>query len=121
VGDSPVHYFVQQLTRVCVRYQDPFQEYKERQDKKRAKKAEGDAHVHNKQSVRKNEGEMNWFGEKVGGNKPAVGTVGGGVGKYLQQANTVLAKRPVASSVPSTKPEEPKKKRKIGFGEFDGW
>lgn len=55
---------------------------------------------------------------KVGSGASAfgVGAVGGGVGKYLN------AKRPLEESRPGDSAEgDGKKKRKIGFGEFEGW
>ena len=72
------------------------------------------------QEVRK-DGEINWFGEKVGSTKSTTGTVGGGVGKYLQVGGTTTAKRPAPSPALTSVPDEPKKKRKVGFGEFEGW
>lgn len=71
--------------------------------------------------MRKDDEEINWFGEKVGGNKTTLGTVGGGVGKYLQVGNAVAQKRPAPSPALSSTAEEPKKKRKVGFGDFEGW
>ena len=101
-------------------YQDPFSEYKERQEKKRAKKAEAEENARNEQPVRKVETEINWFGEKVGANRAAVTSMGGGVGKYLQLGSSV-AKRPAPGPAVSVGTDESKKKRRIGFGEFDGW
>ncbi|KIP12489.1 hypothetical protein PHLGIDRAFT_20956 [Phlebiopsis gigantea 11061_1 CR5-6] len=106
------------ITEVVI-YQDPFTEYKERQQKKRAKKADAEQNAR-AQPVRKDEAEVNWFGEKVGVKSSSTGLAGGGVGRYLQLGGTT-AKRHAPSSVVQSASDEPKKKRKIGFGEFDGW
>jgi len=62
---------------------------------------------------------MNWFGIKVGSDTaPATtGNPGGGVGKYLS------LKRPQDSivGIAASSDEGSKKKRKIGFGNFEGW
>jgi peptidyl-prolyl cis-trans isomerase-like protein 2 len=61
---------------------------------------------------------INWFGVKIGAENPKFdfggGTGSGGVGKYLS------LKRP-QEAVATKAPEEPKKKRKVGFGDFEGW
>ncbi|EKM61222.1 uncharacterized protein PHACADRAFT_247695 [Phanerochaete carnosa HHB-10118-sp] len=102
-------------------YQDPFEEYKERQAKRRAKKAEAESGVRESQPTKNADGEINWFGEKVGVEKSAGGLTGVGVGKYLHLGGNAPTKRPApALTVPSVA-EETKKKRKIGFGEFEGW
>ncbi|KAF9076166.1 cyclophilin-like domain-containing protein [Rhodocollybia butyracea] len=90
-------------------YQDPFDEYKARLAAKLAKRAEGPKVT----KPEKKEGdEINWFGVKVGSEAPVNDKVeGAGVGKYLN------LKRP-QTSVPA---EEPSKKRKLGFGNFDSW
>lgn len=59
---------------------------------------------------------MNWFGEKLGSNKTIFGSGGGGVGKYLSLKRSSDSE-PVVAGVT----EEPKKKRKLGFGDFEGW
>lgn len=64
----------------------------------------------------KREGDdINWFGVKVGTGDAAfgVGAAGGGVGKYLN------AKRPLEGGDGGA--HNVKKKRKVGFGEFEGW
>ncbi|KZT30604.1 cyclophilin-like protein [Neolentinus lepideus HHB14362 ss-1] len=113
------------ITEVII-YQDPFEEYKERLAKKLAKRAEADSNPESSKPQEKKTGDdMNWFGVKVGtANKPTV-RGGGGVGKYLNlNANN---KRPlnVASPAPAAALEvgavEGKKKRKLGFGDFEGW
>ncbi|KAI0687757.1 cyclophilin-like protein [Cytidiella melzeri] len=108
-------------------YQDPFEEYKTRQQNKRAKKAEAEENARHRQVVveKKEEDELNWFGVKLGTEKSAGGgAVGGGVGKYLQvgaSAAVVAPKRPAPSAAVSDVPGEAKKRRKVGFGEFEGW
>lgn len=57
------------------------------------------------------------------GQQNANAAVGGGVGKYLNlNAN---AKRPLEAPQRTTPisapPQEGKKKRRIGFGDFEGW
>lgn len=58
---------------------------------------------------------MNWFGTKLGETDANKGTVGGGVGKYLNSA-----KRPLDSTSGSGQ-DDGQKKRKVGFGDFEGW
>ena len=98
-------------------YQDPFDEYKRREEKKRARKAENQvARTHEAEEKAKD--DINWFGVKVGTDR-AASAVGGGVGKYLN----INAKRPIESGLvaSSAHSEEGKKKRRIGFGDFEGW
>ena len=94
-------------------YQDPFEDYKTRLAKKLAKRAEGET----RGPVEEKKDEVNWFGVKVGSNNSAL-TLGekgsGGVGKYLS------LKRP-QSSMETTAADDVKKKRRIGFGNFEGW
>lgn len=102
------------------RYQDPFEEYKNRQEKKRAKKAEAEeksrvAPIQEK----KDSDELNWFGVKLGMEMTS-SAAAGQVGKYLQTKSTA-PKRPASSVESSTTYDEGKKKRKVGFGEFEGW
>jgi peptidyl-prolyl cis-trans isomerase-like protein 2 len=56
---------------------------------------------------------VNWFGVKVGTGSSVFGSdnAGGAVGKYLG------AKRPLGSVADGNS----NKKRKIGFGDFEGW
>jgi len=96
-------------------FQDPFEEYKTRLAKKLAKRAEAEKSAKNQQTPEKREGDdINWFGVKVGTGDSAFGggATGGGVGKYLD------LKRPSDGNGGG---EEGKKKRKIGFGNFEGW
>ena len=60
---------------------------------------------------------------KVGLEKSALGSGGGGgVGKYLNLATPAAApKRPAVAVAPADVAEGAKKKRKIGFGAFEGW
>ena len=115
------------IVNTSCRYQDPFEEYKTRLAKKLAKKAQavagGDAAakaaVEEKQ--KKDSDDVNWFGLKVGTERSgfgATGATGTGVGKYLG------VKRPLDSSstvVAAGSLDEGRKKRKLGFGEFEGW
>ncbi|KAI0721344.1 cyclophilin-like protein [Cerioporus squamosus] len=107
------------ITEVVI-YQDPFEEYKQREERKRARKAEVQV-SRTKEAEEKAKDDINWFGVKVGSDKSGSGAVGGGIGKYLN----LNAKRPidtVASPSPTpAAPEESKKKRRIGFGDFEGW
>ncbi|KAL4241675.1 Peptidyl-prolyl cis-trans isomerase-like 2 [Abortiporus biennis] len=113
------------ITEVII-YQDPFEEYKNRQMRKRAREAAAKLEPVAETTQSKKEDDINWFGVKVGANASS-GVGSGGVGKYLNVASnnaptTTTAKRPataLSDSIPA--PEEGKKKRKIGFGNFDGW
>jgi len=103
------------ITEVII-YQDPFEAYKNRLAKKLAKRAE--AEVTAKAPVPdKKADDINWFGVKIGTGSAAFnpGTTGGGVGKYLS------TKRPLEGDVSDRKVQDDTKKRKIGFGEFEGW
>jgi peptidyl-prolyl cis-trans isomerase-like protein 2 len=103
------------ITEVVI-YQDPFEEYKTRLAKKLAKRAESQ----NAASVKadKPKDNMNWFGGQVGSVPTAIGnnSAGVGVGKYL---NTL--KRPLGAPPSNSLPDPDKKKRKVGFGNFDAW
>jgi len=113
------------ITEVVI-YQDPFEEYKERREKKLARRAEAEqiARTGPKVNEKKEGDDVNWFGTKVGlESKGLGGGGGGGVGKYLSTAGT---KRPAVE--PPSRPvddigisDETKKKRKVGFGNFEGW
>lgn len=103
------------ITEIII-YQDPFDAYKTRLAKKLAKRAEAeDASNIQKVPEKKDGDDINWFGLKVGTGNAAfgVGPAGGGVGKYL---NT---KRPMEGGDVGV--HDVKKKRKVGFGEFEGW
>ncbi|KDQ63517.1 hypothetical protein JAAARDRAFT_695453 [Jaapia argillacea MUCL 33604] len=115
------------ITQVII-YQDPFEDYKSRLEKKLAKKAEAAANggtVGAPAGKEKKDGdEINWFGEKVGVESTATG-VGGGVGKYLD-LNT-NKKRPLSATAADSEQDlggaddGQKKKKKLGFGNFEGW
>ncbi|KAJ3491058.1 hypothetical protein NLI96_g990 [Meripilus lineatus] len=107
------------ITEVVI-YQDPFEEYKNRQEKKRARKAAGEAKPAN-EPANKKEDDTNWFGVKIGLEKS--GTTGmGGVGKYLNVNNASnSSKRPLESTGDLGLADDAKKKRKMGFGNFDNW
>ncbi|KAM5530108.1 hypothetical protein V8D89_016217 [Ganoderma adspersum] len=104
------------ITEVII-YQDPFEDYKRREEKKRARKAETQV-TRTKEAEEKAKDDINWFGVKVGTDR-ATSAAGGGVGKYLN----INAKRPIETvSMSAPAPlEEGKKKRRIGFGDFEGW
>jgi peptidyl-prolyl cis-trans isomerase-like protein 2 len=80
---------------------------------KLAKRAENDKKSVTEQQKPKD--DINWFGTKVGSSTENGGANGGGgVGKYL-----TLKRRQDAIGI--SEGDEDKKKRKIGFGNFDGW
>lgn len=59
---------------------------------------------------------INWFGVKVGASDGSSGsTSGAGVGKYLG------SKRPLEGVNKDLPVEESRKKKRLGFGDFDGW
>jgi len=67
------------------------------------------------------EGTVNWFGMAVGSrvlNGPSSsigsGASGGGVGKYLKRAREAPAANETAE-------DRNAKKRKVGWGNFEGW
>jgi peptidyl-prolyl cis-trans isomerase-like protein 2 len=96
-------------------YQDPFEDYKKRLAKKLAKRAEQNNTGSQKTEEAKKD-EINWFGVKIG-SESAGSNLGGssndGVGRYLN------LKRTLDTAVKPT--DDSKKKRKIGFGDFEGW
>lgn len=98
------------------RYQDPFEEYKQRLAKRLEKKAAAEAG--NAAAKNAPADDMNWFGVRVGAGDKLGSAAGGGVGvgKYLASA-----KRPAAEPVAAPQLSGPAKKRKIGFGDFEGW
>ncbi|KAH8102520.1 cyclophilin-like domain-containing protein [Cristinia sonorae] len=106
------------ITEVVI-YQDPFEEHKSRQEKLRARKAAaGEKRAAAEKVPTTREDETNWFGHKIGIDKNGLGSgSSGGIGKYLQGVNTGPAKRPAEAAAA----DEGKKKRKTGFGNFDGW
>lgn len=68
--------------------------------------------------------KVNWFGEKIGANASA-GPATGGVGKYLKSGpppSSVTGKRAGGSIADvGIGVDDKKKKRKMGFGDFDSW
>lgn len=102
------------ITEVII-YQDPFEDYKNRLAKKLSKQAQAQqaGHIQPEKTLGD---DMNWFGIKVGDTEPAAPPTarGLGVGKYLNMNQKRASAIPVVD-------DEPKKKRKIGFGDFEGW
>jgi len=102
------------ITQIVI-YQDPFEEYKTRLAKKLARRAEAeqsgqvDANV-----TSEKKDDVNWFGVKVGSSKPTLTSESGGVGKYLDLKRSI-------DTIETAQTEDIKKKRKIGFGNFEGW
>lgn len=99
-------------------HQDPFEEYKKRLAKKLAKQAEAEKIGVSTQEKPKD--DINWFGTKVGSDNASLmfgAEHNGNVGKYLS------LKRPqeAIASAGSGGGDETKKKRKIGFGNFEAW
>lgn len=112
------------LISVSTSYQDPFEEYKRRQEKRRARKAQAEEEAKiGVKPTKKETDDMNWFGTKLGsGPDLGSGTGGagsaGGVGRYLN------LKRPLDGApnpIGKDPTEEGIKKRKLGFGDFEGW
>lgn len=68
-------------------------------------------------STPKESDDVNWFGVKVGTESSIFGkgNTAAGVGKYLD------LKRPREATVSVADVDDGKKKRKIGFGNFEGW
>ncbi|KAG8699225.1 Peptidyl-prolyl cis-trans isomerase cyp8, partial [Ceratobasidium sp. 423] len=98
------------ITEVII-YQDPFEEYKARLARKLEHQSQ--SADPKKRRAETLEDSMTWFGQKVG--EEQKGGVGeGGVGKYLK----LNAPAGVAKGAPA---EAGKKKRKLGFGNFDNW
>lgn len=113
------------ITEIAI-YQDPFEDYKVRLKKKLARKAEAEQEgslAAARGAIEKKEGDdVNWFGVKLGIDSPAGaganGSGTGGVGKYLN------LKRPLettTSNKGAVEDDDGKKKRKIGFGNFESW
>ncbi|KAI5123760.1 hypothetical protein M0805_000351 [Coniferiporia weirii] len=112
------------ITEVVI-YQDPFEDYKARLAKRLARKAEaeqngGIAAAAAKEKEKKEGDDVNWFGVRIGLDTPGrpSETASAGVGKYLS------LKRPLETSAgakDNLEDDDGKKKRKIGFGNFDTW
>ena len=100
-------------------YQDPFEDYKNRLAKRLARKeAQQSGTDANKQEEKESDG-VNWFGVKLGSTNTSLGNAKTtGVGKYLS------LKRPLESTprlAVGDSDDDPKKKRRTGFGSFDSW
>lgn len=104
-------------------YQDPFEEYKRRQEKRRARKVQAEEEAKTGvKAPKKDTDDMNWFGTKLGSGPDLSSGTGagsaGGVGRYLN------LKRPLDGApnpIGKNPAEEGTKKRKLGFGDFEGW
>ncbi|KAH9947923.1 cyclophilin-like protein [Amylocystis lapponica] len=110
------------ITEVII-HQDPFEEYKSRQQKKLERKAEAEMMARaGKAAEKKDRDDINWFGVKVGLESMESSAAGGGVGKYLNIGTKRPAPKESLGSFPDVGiAEDSKKKRKIGFGNFEGW
>ncbi|KAI9461809.1 cyclophilin-like domain-containing protein [Boletus coccyginus] len=104
------------ITEVVI-HQDPFETYKTRLAKKLARQAEAN-NERSKTSQKAPDDNINWFGVKVGATDEfSSNASSAGVGKYLGN------KRPLAlegddKALPA---EESKKRKRLGFGDFEGW
>lgn len=117
------------ITGVTI-YQDPFEDYKTRLAKKLARKAEagagggvgGGAAREGKGEGKKEGDDVNWFGVKLGtaGVDSKAGVGAAGVGKYLNLKRTIEATGDAVRNI-GIEDDDGKKKRKIGFGNFDSW
>jgi peptidyl-prolyl cis-trans isomerase-like protein 2 len=72
---------------------------------------------------KKDTDDMNWFGTKLGAGPdlgPETGSSGsaGGVGRYLNLKRPLDGPPNPFGKIPV---EEGAKKRKLGFGDFEGW
>ncbi|KAF9523614.1 cyclophilin-like domain-containing protein [Crepidotus variabilis] len=112
------------MTEVII-YQDPFEDYKKRLVKKHARQAENEKNGGvGLTPAAKPKDDVNWFGTKVGSQNAVseVASAGSGVGKYLSLKRPQAA---ISGSVSDLRvglnDEDAKKKRKIGFGNFDAW
>ncbi|KAL5641827.1 hypothetical protein ACGC1H_002050 [Rhizoctonia solani] len=98
------------ITEVII-YQDPFEEYKARLARKLEHQSQ--SADPKKRRAETLEDSMTWFGQKVG-EQPKAEVGQGGVGKYLKLDAP-------ASAPKNTGGDAGKKKRKLGFGNFDNW
>lgn len=118
------------------RYADPFQDYKQRLARKLQAKGQGGSGgitkgitldpLPAKQITKKERDDVNWFGVKLrqrgdSATKPSDEIASSGVGKYLSSdvLKPPLAKRPATLEIVAA--DDSKKKRKLGFGNFDSW
>jgi len=108
-------------------YQDPFEDYKARLARKLARQAEtGAIGAEAKDGAdAKAKDDVNWFGVKIGADgqsKESSGAVG--IGKYLNIPSGGAKKRALepSSGLPAAEvDDDSKKRRKVGFGNFDSW
>ncbi|EUC56374.1 peptidyl-prolyl cis-trans isomerase, cyclophilin-type protein [Rhizoctonia solani AG-3 Rhs1AP] len=98
------------ITEVII-YQDPFEEYKARLARKLEHQSQ--SADPKKRRAETLEDSMTWFGQKVG-EQPKADVGQGGVGKYLKLDAPVSAPKSAGG-------DAGKKKRKLGFGNFDNW
>ena len=116
----------------CFSYADPFQDYKQRLARKlQAKGQDGSGGITKditldplpaKQITKKERDDVNWFGVKLGQKEDSAAKApNGGVGKYLSSdmPKPASSKRPAALEIGMA--DDGKKKRKLGFGNFDSW
>ena len=104
--------------------QDPFDEYKARLNKKLAHQTQSkDGSATSPTERKKERDDVNWFGVKIGTDNTIFGGGGGsGVGKYLNVNSANKRGRDSgAANNGADVDEDSKKKRKTGFGNFDGW
>ncbi|KAL1737072.1 cyclophilin-like domain-containing protein [Schizophyllum commune] len=103
-------------------YQDPFEEYRTRLARKLAKREQQQNSGTGADAQKRKEAgdDINWFGVKVGAGQGGIGSGGGGggVGKYLNLAG---AGGGAPKRLAPAADEDAKKKRKIGFGNFEAW
>ncbi|KAF8331495.1 cyclophilin-like domain-containing protein [Cantharellus anzutake] len=119
------------ITEIVI-YADPFEDYKERLARKlQANSLDTKSSVlslpsvstkHEGKESKKERDDVNWFGVKLGSESVKESTLGaGGVGKYLKSQTPVAAAKRDADDVLSLPEDAPKKKRKLGFGNFENW
>jgi len=104
------------ITEVVI-HQDPFETYKTRLAKKLARRAEANNEGSNTSQTSAGD-KINWFGVKVGtGDELSGSMTSAGVGKYLNN------KRPLEpeGTNKDLQPEDSKKRKRMGFGNFESW
>ncbi|KAF8307178.1 cyclophilin-like protein [Clavulina sp. PMI_390] len=127
------------LIEEVVIYQDPFQDYKQKLAKRLQAKGQlsqdgggltrgisvdsSSAGAQSNSKKRKERDDVNWFGVKLGKDKDSSSAgsgaaSGSGVGKYLS-GGAAAAGAKKAEDLSGA--DDAKKKRKLGFGNFDSW
>ncbi|KIK12954.1 hypothetical protein PISMIDRAFT_646606 [Pisolithus microcarpus 441] len=108
------------ITQVVI-HQDPFDDYKARLAKKLARRTESGADEA-KPVVKKPGDDSNWFGVRVGTGQSVAsnGDTEKSVGRYLGVKRQLEEQQP-PKDVASEMFDGGKKKRRIGFGNFDNW